>query len=342
MLGERLREPCPDFRPLVRIVDLVAAQAPADPRLGHALRIADRHALGLERQVARRRRPGIEVLVEPEVWRHDHRALAPVVALRLLALGPHQAEALAAQDDDMRPGAMGMGLLVGADRELRNVAVHRAFRHAEARMPAAGAALLRREQGQVDRIGDEVRVQQQPLLLALVGEIFRLAVEALFEVVVGVEDKIEIAEGVDDDRRVGHGDVARGVPARAVEMLVPGIERNSEDRPRLPLEADALSGLVPDRGRAAAVEHVDHLLVQLPLRREALPGRDLADIAVVRGTRRVVIQENRPASPPRPGLELYRVQVRNVERADDLQPLVAHPARVRRLFLGDELVREFF
>src|SRR2546421_1818845 len=50
---------------------------------------------------------------------------------------------------------------------------------------------------------------------------------------------------------------------------------------------------VPDRGRAAAVEHVDHLLVQLPLRREALAGRNLADIAVVRGTRRVVIQENR-------------------------------------------------
>src|SRR2546430_13585890 len=37
-----------------------------------------------------------------------------------------------------------------------------------------------------------------------------------------------------------------GVPARAVEMLVPGIERNSEDRPRFPLEADALSGLVPE------------------------------------------------------------------------------------------------
>src|SRR2546430_14292302 len=80
-----------------------------------------------------------------------------------------------------------------------------------------------------------------------------------------------------------------GVPPRAVEMLGPGIERNSEDRPRFPLEADALPGLVPDRGRAAAVEHVDHLLVQLPLRREALAGRDLADIAVVRGTRRVVI-----------------------------------------------------
>ena len=48
---------------------------------------------------------------------------------------------------------------------------------------AAGAALLRRYQRQVDRVGDEVGVEQQPLLLALVGEVVRLAVEALLEVV---------------------------------------------------------------------------------------------------------------------------------------------------------------
>src|SRR5438309_742781 len=84
--------------------------------------------------VARRCGPGIEVLVEPEVGRHEHRALAPVVALRLLALWPHQAEPLAAQDDDVGARAVGMRFLIGADGELRNVAVHRALRHAKARM----------------------------------------------------------------------------------------------------------------------------------------------------------------------------------------------------------------
>ena len=43
---------------------------------------------------------------------------------------------------------------------------------------------------QVDGVGDEVGVQQQALLLALVGEVVRLAVEALLEVVRGVEDEV--------------------------------------------------------------------------------------------------------------------------------------------------------
>ena len=57
------------------------------------------------------------------------------------------------------------------------------LRHAEADVPAARAALLRGDQRQVDRVGDEVGVEQQAALLALVGEVVRLAVEALLEVV---------------------------------------------------------------------------------------------------------------------------------------------------------------
>ena len=63
------------------------------------------------------------------------------------------------------------------------------LRHREARVPAARAALLGREERQVDRVGDEVRVEKQALLLALVGEVLRLAVEALLEVVLRVEDE---------------------------------------------------------------------------------------------------------------------------------------------------------
>src|SRR5258708_18789231 len=43
--------------------------------------------------------------------------------------------------------------LVGADRELRDVAVHRSLGHVEADMAAAGAALLGADQRQVDRVG---------------------------------------------------------------------------------------------------------------------------------------------------------------------------------------------
>ena len=55
---------------------------------------------------------------------------------------------------------------------------------------AARAALLGRDERQVDRVGHEVRVEQQALLLALVGEVVGLAVEAVLEVVLRVEDEV--------------------------------------------------------------------------------------------------------------------------------------------------------
>ena len=111
-------------------------------------------------------------------------------------------------------------------------------------------------------------------------------------------------------------------------------------RARLPLERDAPAGVVPHRGRPAAVEDVDHLLVQLALRRQLLARRDLAHVAVVRRPRRIVIQEHAAAAAPRPRLQFDRVQIRHVERADDVQPFRLHPPRVRRVLLGGELSGE--
>ena len=91
-------------------------------------------------------------------------------------------------------------------------------------------------------------------------------------------------------------------------MLVPAVERDAEDRARLPFEGDARAGVVPDRGRAAAVEDEDHLLEQLALRLELLAGRDLADIAIVRGARGIVVEKAPRAAAPRPGLEARRVR----------------------------------
>src|SRR5581483_546310 len=107
-----------------------------------------------------------------------------------------------------------------------------------------------------------------------------------------------------DERRIGDGDIARRVLARAVEMLMPGVERNGEQRSRFPLEADALPGVVPHRGRAASAEDQDHLLEQLPLRRQLAGRRDLADITVVRGARGFVVDEQAVSTAPRPGFEL--------------------------------------
>src|SRR4029450_12209302 len=142
MLGEFPCEQGPDLGRLVGIVDLIAADAAADPGGRHTLRVADERDLVLEGEIARPRRPGVEVLMEPLVGRDDQRADLPVVALWLLAFLPHQREALAGEDDHVRARAVAVRLLVGADRELRDVARHRAFRHIEADVATAGAALL--------------------------------------------------------------------------------------------------------------------------------------------------------------------------------------------------------
>ncbi len=242
----------------------------------------------------------------------------------------------------MRARPVRVALLVGADRELRDVAVHRALGHVEADMAAAGAALLGADQRQVDRIGHEIGHQQQALLLALGAEIVGLAVEAVLEVVRGVEDEVDVLVEIDHRRRVGDGDVARRRLARAVEMLVPAVERNGEHGARLPLEGDAAAFVVPHRGRAAAVEHQDHLLEQLALRRELLARRNLADVAVVRGARGLVVDVDAGAAAPRPGLELDGAQIAHVVRADDVEALAAHPAQIGRVLLGGEFLRQLF
>ena len=182
---------------------------PADPGLRHALRVSDRDALVLEGEIARRRRAGVEVLVQPHVRRHDHGADLPLVVARLVALRPHQRIALAGEDDDVGARPVRVRLLVGADRELGDMAVERGLGEVEADVAAAGAALLGGDQRQVDRVRHEVGGEQEALGLVLGGEIVRLAVEAALEVVAGAEDEIQILVEVDHDRRVGHRHEAR-------------------------------------------------------------------------------------------------------------------------------------
>ena len=131
---------------------------------------------------------------------------------------------------------MRVRLLVGADGELRDVTVHRALGEIEAEVAAAGAALRRGDQRNVDRVGHEIGGQQKALLLALGAEIVGLAGETILEVVFGVEDEFDVLVEIDHRRRVGHRDVAHRLPAGAVEVLVVAVERNGEQGAFLPLE----------------------------------------------------------------------------------------------------------
>jgi hypothetical protein len=77
------------------------------------------------------------------------------------------------------------------------------------------------------------------------------------------------------------------------------------------------------------------------LRRERLARRDLADVAVVRRARGLVVDDHALAALARPRLELDRAQIGHVLRADDVEPLAAHEAQIGRILLGLEFVRQF-
>src|SRR6187431_3406070 len=95
-----------------------------------------------DRQIARRRRACIEVLVEPHVGWHDDAAVLPGKYLDRRAFRPHQRIAFAADNHHMRARAMAVRLLVGADRHLGDMRGHLVLGHFEAEKTAAGAAVV--------------------------------------------------------------------------------------------------------------------------------------------------------------------------------------------------------
>src|SRR4051794_8406308 len=73
---------------------------------------------------------------------------------------------------------------------------------------------------------------------------------------------------------------------------------------------------------------------------EALARGDFAHVTVVRCARGLMVDKYGAAAAPRPGLELDRVQARDVIGADDIHALATNPSQIGRVFLGRELLRE--
>src|ERR1041385_8471736 len=285
-LAHGLLEVAVNLRILVVIIDLRAALLYIG--VGRAVAVGKPHeaiapAAPAKRQVTCRHRAGVEVLVEPLVRRHDDAPLPPVNAPHILSLGPEDRVALSAEDDDVRARAVAVTLLVSADREFGDVAAHRLAGEVELHVRAAGAALAVIPQRRGMRVGDEVGGHEEAAKdLAFAAEIIvDLGIEAVGELVVVVEDEIEIVEQVHHETAVRYGEVARGLAAAAVEVLVARVERNCEDAARPPLEGVFLALFLPDSGRAVPFDDVDHLLVKMLLRLQFAARWDLANVAVV-------------------------------------------------------------
>jgi len=59
-------------------------------------------------------------------------------------------------------------------------------------MAPAGTALLRGDERQIDGVGDEVRLEQQALLLALAAEVFRLSGKRFLKSLFRVEHEFDV------------------------------------------------------------------------------------------------------------------------------------------------------
>src|SRR5207247_3032298 len=134
-------------------------------------------------------------------------------------------------------------------------------------------------------VGDEVGFPYPSLEeLALAAEVVFLAGIAAAECEIAIEYEFIVPKQAYHRRRIGHGDVAGRLVAAAVEVLVPGVERNGKQDSGGPFEA-LLALLVflilPDRRCSAARNHIDGELVHVVLRLGLAPGLDLDDVAVV-------------------------------------------------------------
>src|SRR6266568_469577 len=90
-----------DLGVLVVVFDLPAAFLDAD--VGAAATTTEPRPAAAQRQIAGRRRAGIEVLVEAGIGRHHYHATRlPIALARLLVLLPEQREAVAGEDHQMR------------------------------------------------------------------------------------------------------------------------------------------------------------------------------------------------------------------------------------------------
>src|SRR5688572_15282245 len=96
-------------------------------------------------------------------------------------------------------------------------------------------------------VGHEVhRHPRAPIELGMTAKEVRISgFKTICEAEVVLKNKIGIVEKVHHQRSIGDGEVTRRLRAAAVEVLVPGVERNGEEAAGLPFERTFLAIALP-------------------------------------------------------------------------------------------------
>ena len=129
--------------------------------------------------------------------------------------------------------------------------------------------------------------------------------------------------------RVRHGDVARGLRAAAVEVLVRRVQRDHQEAARRPLERGLLALAQPHTRRAAAGDDVHHFFVHVALGLRLPAGPDLHQVRVVRQHPVRDVDDRALTALALPVAELDVVQVLELVLDDALDALPRDPLEIR-------------
>ena len=217
---------------------------------------------------------------------------------------------------------MPVGLLVNADRKARHVRSHHTASHFEEHGRVTLPSFIPGDRLNMNRIGDEIRFDHAiAVKRAFTAEVTLLSFEPLGEDERIVDDEILGTKQIEHQRRRCNGQQAGLAIALTVKVLIPGVQRNREKAPCLPLEA--LPGTVglPYGRSAPAIEHIIKRLVNVPLSIEALAGWYSADVGIIEIACSVEHDVHAVSAHTIPPPKGDRVQIFDEKPSDDIDTL---------------------
>jgi hypothetical protein len=177
----------------------------------------------------------------------------------------------------------------------------------------------------------------------LAAKIFGLAVETIREVTRRVENKIGVMKQVEDNRHAIDGKEASGLAPLAVEVLIPGVERQRKKASLMPFEGLLRSLVIPNGGRAPPFENINHIFIEMLLGIQALPRGNLAHVSARRSFSTLHIDEGTVSSDSVPRFQLNFPQILDKKGLNDGYPFSQLPFLIIRNVIhhGIDLGRGF-
>jgi hypothetical protein len=224
-----------------------------------------------------------------------------------------------------------VSFVIDARRPLRNVTDQTVIRHLEAGDSALGDFVRRIVDGGDPRVSDEIRVPHAcPFRLVTPiahGKVRFFAVVAGLKRIAVVENEIRVAEEIHDDRGSRDRQQKRRL-ARAVIMPVPGVKRWRKEAALRPFKRLLAHPVIPNLGAAAALKHIEKLIVHVSFRFQGGPGRNLDNVHTRNATTALELNIRTAPTHAGPGLTRQFGHILDGESLKNWNAFLLHPPQI--------------